>query len=131
MNEILLDTHAFLWWALDPKKLPSRLLAMMQNPETRIVFSAVSSWEAQIKIGLGKLTLTEPLRKVVERELVHNNWEVLAIRLEHTWHLAELPPLHKDPFDRLLIAQALAEKLVLVTCDPLVAQYPEVMTMWE
>jgi PIN domain nuclease of toxin-antitoxin system len=130
MTEILLDTHTFLWWALEPDRLPEKVLAIMGDPKTRVLLSAVSSWEAQIKIGLGKLTLSEPLRKIVERELIHNNWEALSIQLAHTWKLEELPPLHKDPFDRLLIAQALVENLVLVTRDPLVVQYPHITTLW-
>jgi PIN domain nuclease of toxin-antitoxin system len=130
VSDILLDTHTFLWWALEPDKLPDIVIALMQDPKTRIVFSAVSSWEAQIKIGLGKLRLAEPLRAIIERELKHNHWEPLSVRLAHTWKLEDLPPLHKDPFDRLLIAQALVENLVLVTRDPLVAQYPEVHTLW-
>lgn len=131
MTSVLLDTHAFLWWSLEPDRLPERLLAALKDPKTRVLLSSVSTWEAQIKIGLGKLILKEPLRKIVERELTQNGWETLPIQLAHTWKLEELPPLHKDPFDRLLIAQALVEHLVLVSRDPLVAQYPEVAILWE
>ena len=129
--DILLDTHTFLWWSLQPEKLPSAVFHAMKDPGNRIFFSAVSSWEAQIKIGLGKLILQDPLRKIVERELVKNNWEVLPVTLHHTWRLEQLPPLHKDPFDRLLIAQALVENIVLATKDPLIRPYPDVEILWD
>ncbi len=131
MMEILLDTHTFLWWSLQPEKLTPVVLEALRDPENRILFSAVSSWEAQIKIGLGKLILQDPLRKIVERELIQNNWEVLPVTLHHTWRLEQLPPLHKDPFDRLLIAQALAENLVIATKDPLICSYPDLKTIWD
>jgi len=130
MNGFLLDTHTFLWWAIEPEKLPAGVLAALRDPGTRIVFSAVSSWEAQIKVGLGKLVLKEPLQIIVERELIQNHWEVLPVYLQHTWKLKELPPLHKDPFDRLLVAQALAEDLTIVTKDPLVTMYSGLTILW-
>lgn len=130
MMEILLDTHTFLWWSMQPEKLTPVVMQALQDPGNRIFFSAVSSWEAQIKIGLGKLILHESLRKIVEREIVQNNWEVMPVTLHHTWQLEQLPPLHKDPFDRLLIAQALTEHLVLATRDPLICAYPDVKTLW-
>jgi len=130
MMEILLDTHTFLWWSMQPEKLTPVVIQALQDPGNRIFFSAVSSWEAQIKIGLGKLVLHESLRKIVEREIVQNNWEVMPVTLHHTWQLEQLPPLHKDPFDRLLIAQALTENLVLATKDPLICAYPDVKTLW-
>ncbi len=131
MMEILLDTHTFLWWSLQPDKLPAVVLEALQDPDNRVFFSTVSSWEAQIKTGLGKLILEESLRKIVERELVQNNWEVLPVTLHHTWKLEQLPPLHKDPFDRLLVAQALAENLVIATRDPLIHAYPDITTLWD
>jgi PIN domain nuclease of toxin-antitoxin system len=126
----LLDTHVFLWWSLEPDKLPSEVLDELRDPKNRVVFSTVCSWEAQIKAGLGKLVLEEPLRKIVERELSRNQWEVLPVTLEHTWRLESLPPLHRDPFDRLLVAQALVENLSLVTRDPLLPPYPDLRTFW-
>ena len=130
MRAYLLDTHTFLWWSLEPGKLPAAILEMLADTDARVVFSVVSSWEAQIKTGLGKLELTEPLQTIIERELVENRWEVLPIHLRHTWSLADLPPLHRDPFDRLLIAQAKTESLTLVTTDPLIRAYPGVDTTW-
>jgi len=127
----LFDTHTFLWWSLEPEKLPDAVREMLADADARGVFSIVSSWEAQIKAGLGKLELSDPLRTIVERELVRNRWEVLPIHLRHTWSLADLPPLHRDPFDRLLIAQAKCESLALVTADPLIRAYPGVDTVWD
>jgi PIN domain nuclease of toxin-antitoxin system len=131
MMDILLDTHTFLWWSIQPEKLTPVVMQALQDPDNRIFFSAVSSWEAQIKIALGKLVLHESLRKIVEREIVQNNWEVIPIMLYHIWRLEQLPPLHKDPFDRLLIAQALADNLILATRDPLICAYPDVKTLWQ
>lgn len=130
MTAYLLDTHTFLWWSLEPDKLPATVRGILADADTRVVLSVVSSWEAQIKTGLGKLELTEPLQTIIERELVTNRWEVLPIHLRHTWALAALPPLHRDPFDRLLVAQAKTESLVLVTTDPLIRAYPGVNTIW-
>ena len=131
MTAYLLDTHSFLWWSLEPDKLPSPVVEMLIDARSRVVFSVVSSWEAQIKAGLGKLELSEPLQAIIERELVRNRLEVLPIHLRHTWALADLPPLHRDPFDRLLIAQAKAESLALVTKDPWIRTYPGVETVWD
>ena len=131
MTAYLLDTHSFLWWSLEPDKLPSPVVEMPIASRRRVVFSVVSSWDAHIKARLGKLELTEPLQTIIERELVRNRWEVLPIHLRHTWALADLPPLHRDPFDRLLIAQAKAESLALVTKDPWIRTYPGVETVWD
>lgn len=131
MMEILLDTHTFLWWSIQPEKLTPVVLQALQDPDNRIFFSVVSSWEAQIKIGLGKLVLQDPLQKIVERELIQNSWEVLPITLHHTWRLEQLPPLHTDPFDRLLVAQALSENLIIATKDPLISVYPDLQILWD
>lgn len=127
---LLFDTHAFLWWATDPGRLPEKVLALIQAPENRLLLSTASTWEAQIKIGLGKLTLKTPLHELVAREIRGNALEVLPIMLHHTWRLAELPSLHRDPFDRLLIAQALEEKMTLVSGDPLIQTYPGLEFAW-
>jgi PIN domain nuclease of toxin-antitoxin system len=77
------------------------------------------------------LVLQESLRKIVEREIVQNSWEVLPVTLHHTWRLEQLPPLHKDPFDRLLVAQALVESFVIATRDPLICAYPDLKILWD
>lgn len=127
---LLLDTHAFLWWTSDQERIPRETLNKMKDPEIGVFFSVASSWEAMLKIGLGKLSLREEWHDIVDREIRENGIETLPVYLRHTYALARLPPLHKDPFDRILIAQAIAEGFTLVTADPLVNQYPDVRTMW-
>jgi PIN domain nuclease of toxin-antitoxin system len=126
---LLLDTHTFIWWDSDPEKLSSKALALCQDRSNTILLSVVSVWEMQIKSQLGKLKLKSPLREVVESQCKTNGLEVLPIDLEHVLALQTLPTPHKDPFDRLLIAQANAEKAILVSNDPLFEQYP-VRVMW-
>lgn len=95
--ELLLDARTILWWSLQPERLPARVLAELKNPHNRKFLSAFFSREAQITIGLGKLSLDDPFRKVAERKIVQNGWEVLAVTLHHAWGLEELSPLHRDP----------------------------------
>jgi PIN domain nuclease of toxin-antitoxin system len=127
---ILLDTHTFLYWSIEPDRLPKNLLILLSNPSNQVLLSVVSSWEAQIKIGLGKLVLQESVKTILEREIRINHWEILPIHLAHTWTLEKLPPIHKDLFDRILIAQAIYEKLIIATKDPLILSYEEVKTIW-
>ena len=103
----------------------------MTDPEAMLFLSVASSWEVMIKVGLGKLTLDESWNVIVDREIRENSIEALPVYLRHTYALERLPPLHRDPFDRLLIAQAIAEGFTLVTADPLVTAYPEVRTFWD
>ena len=126
----LLDTHTFLWWSLEPEKLPKKVLERLKNPRNAIYLSAASSWEAQIKVGFRKLVLLESLEKIIRREITTNGWKALPVNLEHTWKLAELPPLHRDPFDRILIAQALVEGLSIVSKDPVFSAYGDVKVVW-
>ncbi len=86
MKGYLLDTHSFFWWSIEPEKLPTAVLELLADIDARVGFSVVSSWEAQIRTGLGKLELTEPLQTIVERELMKNRWEVLPIHLRHSGH---------------------------------------------
>jgi PIN domain nuclease of toxin-antitoxin system len=126
---LLLDTHTFIWWDSEPGKLSSRALALCQDRTNTILLSVVSIWEMQIKSQLGKLQLKLPLAEVVESQRKTNNVEVLPIQLEHVLALDALPIPHKDPFDRLLIAQASVENAILVGADPLFEQYP-VRVIW-
>jgi PIN domain nuclease of toxin-antitoxin system len=128
---ILIDTHTFLWWSLSPERLPTRVTRLLKDPDNSILFSVVSSWEAAIKQGLGKLTLSKPLRNLIEDEVSRNRWQILPVLLPHTFRLEELPPLHRDPFDRLLLAQAMVEDLAIATRDPLIASYGLTEIVWE
>ena len=126
---LLLDTHTFIWWDSEPEKLSSKALALCQDRSNTILLSVASVWAMQIKSQLGKLKLRSPLREVVESQCETNDLEVLPVDLEHVLALEALPTPHKDPFDRLLIAQANAENAILLSNDPLFEQYP-VRVMW-
>ena len=125
---VLLDTHAFLWWAGDPARLSSHALAIIIDPANHIMASVVNVWEMAIKSQLGKLTLHKPLKDMVADQQT-NGLTFLAAELDHVLGIEELPPVHKDPFDRLLAAQAISEGAVLLTSDPVFASYP-VTTAW-
>jgi PIN domain nuclease of toxin-antitoxin system len=126
---LLLDTHAFIWWDNDPAKLPPPVLALCSDPANTVWLSVASLWEIQIKLQLGKLTLALPLANVVENQRETNALQILPITLEHVLALGHLPSHHKDPFDRLLIAQANAETMTLISHDPMLSNYP-VKVMW-
>lgn len=126
---ILLDTHAFIWWADEPEMLPTALLDRLRNPEEAVLLSIASLWEMQIKIGLGKLTLGQPLRTVIESQQRDNAIGLLAIEPRHLWALGELPAAHSDPFDRLLIAQSYCDGLTLASRDRQFDAYP-IQRLW-
>ena len=127
--KLLLDTHVFIWWDSEPARLSPRALALCQDPQNTLLLSVVSLWEMQIKLQLGKLKLALPLREIVDGQRRTNNVEILPVTLEHVLGLENLPPYHKDPFDRLLVAQAIVEEAVLVSADPNIAKYP-VQIVW-
>ena len=120
---ILLDTHIFLWWDNDPDQLSVQAKSLCQDPANTLVLSVVSVWEMQIKQQLGKLTLRLSLAELVEDQQKINAIEILPISLAHVLALEALPPHHKDPFDRLLIAQANVEDISLLSVDPVFRQY--------
>jgi PIN domain nuclease of toxin-antitoxin system len=120
---ILLDTHLFLWAQTEPKRL-AKQLPVVEDLRNTLLVSAASSWEVAIKYAIGKLPLPElPARYMPER-IRAIGAETLPIEHTHALAVAELPPLHSDPFDRLLIAQAKALDVPIVTADPVIAQYP-------
>lgn len=121
--KLLLDTHAFVWWDSEPAKLSPRVMALCQDRANVVLLSVASIWEMQIKLQLGKLKLNLPLAKVIESQQQTNNIEILPITLDHVLALNDLPAHHKDPFDRLLVAQANVEDAVLVSSDPIFAKY--------
>lgn len=120
--KLLLDTHLLLWAAGQPDKLSRDTLALIQDPTHELVFSAASLWEVAIKRGLGRHDFRVDPR-LLRRGLLDNGYLELPITSEHTVMVDSLPPLHKDPFDRILVAQSLVEGILLVTADPIVAQY--------
>ncbi len=122
--KLLLDTHIFIWWADESGKPSPQALALCEDPANELVLSVASIWEMQIKRQLGKLQLTLPLRDLVAGQQATNNLAVLPVTLAHVLALESLPPRHKDPFDRLLVAQAMVEGAVLVSVDTVFAAYP-------
>ena len=120
---LLLDTHVLLWAAGVPERLPDDGRALLEDQDAKLFFSAASLWEVAIKSGLGRADLRVDPR-VLRRGLLENGYVELAVTGAHAVAVDLLPPIHKDPFDRLLIAQARVEGLTLVTADQVVARYP-------
>jgi PIN domain nuclease of toxin-antitoxin system len=126
--KLLLDTHAFIWWDSQASRLSARALAACSDLANDLLLSAASVWEMQIKVQLGKLQLRAPLAKIIADQRA-NGIGILAITMEHVIAIASLPPLHRDPFDRILVAQTNEEGAWLVSNDPIIRQYP-VKTLW-
>jgi len=121
--KLLLDTHLLLWAAGDPDQLSAKALALIEEPDNELFFSAASLWEIAIKRGLGRTDFLVDAR-VLRRSLLDNGYSELPITSEHAVAIETLPPIHKDPFDRILVAQAMVEGITLLTTDSLVAKYP-------
>ena len=118
----LLDTHLLLWAAGQPERLSANALSILENPANQLLFSAASLWEISIKNGLGRDDFSVNPR-LLRRGLLDNGYLELPITSEHTVSLDNLPPINKDPFDRLLVVQAMVEGITLLTSDALVARY--------
>jgi PIN domain nuclease of toxin-antitoxin system len=127
--KILLDTHTFLWWVTDDPKLSIIAKNIIANPDIEVYFSVVSAWEIIIKVGTGKLTLSESPDIYIPSRVASNHFEILHLDMRHILSFNSLPNFHKDPFDRLLIDQAIEEDLSIVTIDRLIMQYP-VKNIW-
>ncbi len=119
----LLDTHCWLWLQAAPERLGRDRIERFADPQTELFLSAASAWEIAIKAGLGKLSLPEPPQSYVPSRMESSGCRALSIEFDHVLGVASLPPLHRDPFDRVLVAQAQCERLVLVTADRQVAAY--------
>lgn len=126
---LLLDTHTFLWFVLNDPQLSAAATALIADPANRIEISPASYWEIAIKIRIGKYTLPDTLDVFVERELAANDFRILHIEPRHTAPLTTLPFHHRDPFDRLLVAQAMTEKIPIVSADPVLDAYP-IKRLW-
>jgi PIN domain nuclease of toxin-antitoxin system len=124
---LLLDTHAFVWFLVQSKRIPGRLMANLIDPAHSVRVSAVSVWEVVIKSGSGKLSF--PLDRL-DTIIDDAGFSELPVIFPHALEVRHLPLLHRDPFDRLLIAQARHEHLTLVTRDPAIRRYP-VDTLWD
>ncbi len=120
---LLLDTHILLWGAAEPERLSQAALTLIESPDSDLAFSAVSLWEIAIKTGRGRADFRIDAGRL-RRSLFDNGYIEIPMTGAHAAALMSLPPLHKDPFDRMLVAQATIEGLILVTGDPAVAKYP-------
>ena len=127
--KLLLDTHALIWWVINTAQLSPQALSLMLDRRNEIFLSLVSIWEMQLKIQIGKLQLPLPLSQIVEEQQRLNGLQLLSITPEHIYALNQLPFHHKDPFDRLLIAQAMTENLPLLSADTVFPAYP-VQIIW-
>jgi len=121
--KLLLDTHVLLWAAGEPNRLPHQIRELLGDPDNELLFSAASIWEIAIRSGLGREEFQVNAR-LLRRGLLDNDYEELPIRSEHVLAIDALPPIHRDPFDRILIAQATIEGIELLTADQVVARYP-------
>jgi PIN domain nuclease of toxin-antitoxin system len=126
---VLLDTHAFLWWITDDPRLSERARGVIRSGRNELFLSAASGWEIAIKAGLGRIRLPEPMGSFLVDQMVRNGIEALPVSMRHALHVHTLPPLHRDPFDRMLVAQAQLEDLEILTADPAFSQYA-VRAIW-
>jgi PIN domain nuclease of toxin-antitoxin system len=126
---VLIDTHAFLWFALDDPSFSATAKRTISDPANEVEISPATYWELAIKVGLGKYALTEPFLPFIEKQIAVNRLRILHILPRHAAVVVTLPLHHKDPFDRLLIAQAIAENIPVVSADPVFDRYP-VARIW-
>ncbi len=126
---VLLDTHAFIWWVIDDSQLSNAARECIANPDNDVFLSVASAWEIVIKVNIGKLILPEPPLVYIPSRLSSNQFESLPIQLNHVLQVAALPNHHRDPFDRILVAQSQVEQMPILTIDNLIAQY-SVSIVW-
>jgi len=119
----LLDTHAFLWWINDDPWLSDAVRELIGNGESALFLSAASGWEIVSKIRLGRLEVQGDPEQFIFEQLAVNDITVLPISMKHALRTAALPDHHRDPFDRMLVAQSQIEQLPIVTADPLITRY--------
>jgi len=125
----LLDTHAFLWFVTDDDKLSSNARSIIKNSNNEVYFSAASAWEMSIKVSLGRLTIKEDLEPFIIKQLAENNFSTLSITIFHSIYTSKLPEIHKDPFDRMIVAQSKVENLSLISKDKNIKKY-KVPVVW-
>ena len=128
--KLLLDTCTFLWLVSDSSQVPARVVEMYRTPDNEVYLSAASVWEIALKYARGRLPLPAPPERLVREEREARGIDPLPIDEESALHLSRLPALHRDPFDRILVSQAIVHGLVILTPDPLVTQYPA-RTAWQ
>jgi PIN domain nuclease of toxin-antitoxin system len=125
----LLDTHIFLWWITDNTKLQNKTRDLISDKSNELFLSSASLWEIMIKSKLNKIDLTDEPKAYLKEQVELNSISILNITMEHSLEIYDLPEIHKDPFDRMLIAQARVEKLTILTTDSFIKRY-EVKTLF-
>ena len=125
----LLDTHAFLWFVTDDNRLSQKARSIIKSNANEIYFSAASAWEISIKIRLGRLTIAEELEPFIVKQLAENSFSTLSITIFHSIYTSKLPDIHKDPFDRIIIAQSNVENMSLISKDKNIKKY-KVPIVW-
>jgi len=120
---LLLDTHTFLWWLGDDPALSAKARSVIADGRNECYLSLASCWEMAIKSSLGKLRLSQPVERFIPDELSANGFQLLGIDFRHVAKVEALPFHHRDPFDRLLAAQALSEKMAIVSADTVLSEY--------
>ena len=127
--DVLLDTHSFIWFVENDKKLTSKARNTIDNSSNTIYISIASLWEMAIKISIGKLKITVPYENVI-KQINDNGFEIIPITFEHTLKVSKLEFHHKDPFDRIIIAQALTDKMIIISNEKIFDNY-KVIRMWK
>ena len=125
----LLDTHAFIWFISDDHRLSKKAESTIRNRSNEIYFSAASAWEISIKMALGRLSIKAEIESFLLAQLLENGFLSLPITISHATYIIKLPDIHKDPFDRILVAQSKIEDMTLISCDRMVRQY-DVKVVW-
>jgi PIN domain nuclease of toxin-antitoxin system len=129
MNVLLLDTCTFLWIAANAPELTANARELFSEPDNKVYLSTVSVWEIAVKHALGKLPLPDTQAVFVREQREQHQIDSLVLDEDSTLQLHKLPPIHRDPFDRMLVCQAIEHDLIILTPDPMIKQYP-VKTIW-
>lgn len=127
--KLLLDTHTFLWFDSEPNKLSSSCRKLLTNENNLLLLSLASIWEIQIKSQIGRLNLRLPLSRLIVQQQQNTGLQILPIALSHVYALQSLPDVHRDPFDRIMVAQAMVEKFPFVSIDSVLDGYP-IQRIW-
>lgn len=122
--KILIDTHVFLWAITEDERLSDEHRAIYLDSSSQLYLSVASVWEMLIKSGIGKLPLPRPASNFILRQMEKNQIDMLTIRAAHLIQLESLPPIHRDPFDRMMVAQAMAEGMPIISADVAFRRYP-------
>ncbi|MDY0301281.1 MAG: type II toxin-antitoxin system VapC family toxin [Trichlorobacter sp.] len=126
---LLLDTHTFLWWISNDPLLSATAKTVISDARNECFLSLASCWEMAIKSSIGKLRLVKPVESFIPEEVIANDFSLLAIDFKHIAKVETLPFYHRDPFDRLLVAQAIVDKMILVSADSRLSEY-DIKCLW-